>query len=67
MDKILYGGFIQPTKFQRIGMGVKVAEEHRQMMKEAGELDWVSDHYGVMCDFVLFSDGQLTNTNSSEE
>lgn len=59
MDKILYGGFIKPIKFQRIGMGVKVAEEHRQMMKDAGELDWVSDHYGVMCDFVIFSDGQL--------
>jgi tyrosyl-DNA phosphodiesterase 2 len=40
-------------------MGVKVAEEHRPMMKEAGELDWVSDHYGMMCDFVIFSDGQL--------
>jgi len=59
MDKILFRGWLGPCKFQRIGMGVKVAKEHRQTMKEAGELDWVSDHYGVMGDFLLTYRGQL--------
>ncbi|KAI4942695.1 hypothetical protein J4E91_009864 [Alternaria rosae] len=64
MDKILFQGWLAPWKFQRIGMGIKVAEEHRQMMKEAGELDWVSDHYGVMGDFSLAYWGQLTKYES---
>ncbi|KAH6870391.1 Endonuclease/exonuclease/phosphatase [Alternaria rosae] len=67
MDKILFQGWLAPWKFQRIGMGVKVAEEHRQMMKEAGELDWVSDHYGVMGDFSLAYRGQLTKYESRQQ
>jgi tyrosyl-DNA phosphodiesterase 2 len=67
MDKIFFTGPLNPIKFQRIGMGVKAAEEHRQMMTEAGELDWVSDHYGVMCDFVLTAGGQLVEQEHEGE
>jgi tyrosyl-DNA phosphodiesterase 2 len=67
MDKVLFQWSLSPTKFQRIGMGVKVAGEHSEMMKAAGELDWVSDHYGVMCDFILVSDGQLTSSGSTRQ
>ncbi|KAG9185376.1 tyrosyl-DNA phosphodiesterase 2 [Alternaria panax] len=63
MDKILYRGSLSPIKFQRIGMGIKVAKEYR----EAAVLDWVSDHYGVMCDFVLSSDEQLTDPKQHGE
>ncbi|KAF2439645.1 hypothetical protein P171DRAFT_339571, partial [Karstenula rhodostoma CBS 690.94] len=53
MDKILFSGALRPQKFERIGMGVKVAEGKRQEMKAAGEQEWVTDHYGVMADFHL--------------
>jgi tyrosyl-DNA phosphodiesterase 2 len=66
MDKILLYNWLVPTKFQRIGMGVRVAEEHRTMMKKARQLDWVSDHYGVMCDLHISHRGQLTRAGSRE-
>ncbi|EOA88004.1 hypothetical protein ACJQWK_08494 [Exserohilum turcicum] len=65
MDKILYMGSIQPTSFERIGIDVKVAEEHRQKMREAGQLEWVTDHYGVMADFVLLEGGELGQIGQS--
>lgn len=51
MDKILFSLNIKPVKFERIGMGVMVAEEHRSKMKEAGQLEFVTDHYGVKGQF----------------
>jgi tyrosyl-DNA phosphodiesterase 2 len=53
MDKILLRGAIQPQKFERIGMGVRVAEEVREEIEEEIEGGWVTDHYGVMGDFEL--------------
>lgn len=60
MDKVFYRGSIQAMDFSRIGIDVKVAEEHRKMMREAGRLEWVTDHYGVMVDFTLLGDGELS-------
>lgn len=51
MDKIFFRGALQLKSFQRIGVGVKVAEEKKQEMRDAGEEEWVTDHYGVMGDF----------------
>lgn len=53
MDKILFAGALRPVAFERIGVGVKVAEEHRQRMRDAGAEEWVTDHYGVIGDFEL--------------
>ncbi|KAF2475419.1 uncharacterized protein BDR25DRAFT_391542 [Lindgomyces ingoldianus] len=53
MDKILFRGEVKAETFERIGMGVMVAEEKREEVREAGELEWVTDHYGVMGDFSL--------------
>lgn len=53
MDKILLRGSINPKNFERIGIDVRVAEEHRAKMKEAELDDWVTDHYGVMGSFEL--------------
>ncbi|KAF1848861.1 uncharacterized protein K460DRAFT_353794 [Cucurbitaria berberidis CBS 394.84] len=59
MDKILFRGEVKPKAFERIGAGVKVAEEHRGKLREAGEQEWVTDHYGVMGDFELTGDWTL--------
>lgn len=48
MDKVLYHGSIQIKSLQRIGVGVKVAEEHKQEMRALGCDEWVTDHYGLM-------------------
>lgn len=53
MDKILFRGAIKTAEFERVGMGVKVAEDVRQEMREVGSLEWVTDHYGVMGEFEL--------------
>ena len=53
MDKILFRGDILPKTFERIGMGVKVAEEVRDEVEREIEGGWVTDHYGVMADFEL--------------
>ena len=66
MDKILFAGAITPRTFQRIGVGVKVAEDQRQAMRDAGEEEWVTDHYGVMADFELNEDVALSVTESND-
>ncbi|KAK7183950.1 hypothetical protein DPSP01_011727 [Paraphaeosphaeria sporulosa] len=67
MDKILFSGALRPQKFERIGMGVKVAEEKRQEMRAAGEEEWVTDHYGVMADFHLNDESVLAMTEKRED
>ena len=59
MDKILFRGDVKPKTFERVGAGVKIAEEHRAKAREAGEEEWVTDHYGVMGDFELTGDWTL--------
>jgi tyrosyl-DNA phosphodiesterase 2 len=53
MDKILLRGTMKPKNFERIGMGVKVAEEVRERVEQEVEGGWVTDHYGVLGDFEL--------------
>lgn len=67
MDKILFSGAVRPQKFERIGMGVKVAEENRQEMMAAGQEEWVTDHYGVMADFQLDEESALVVIKEGEE
>lgn len=59
MDKILFRGDVGVQAFERIGAGVKVAEDTREEIREAGEQEWVSDHYGVMGDFEISGDWSL--------
>ncbi|KAF2119349.1 Endonuclease/exonuclease/phosphatase [Lophiotrema nucula] len=65
MDKILFRGSVLPKQFERIGINVKVAEEKRQEVRDAGEQEWVTDHYGVMGDFTL--DGWKLGVRSVED
>ncbi|KAJ4991557.1 hypothetical protein SVAN01_02938 [Stagonosporopsis vannaccii] len=52
---------------KRIGAGVKVAENMREEVRQAGEEEWVSDHYGVMGDFEISGDWSLRTDGSGEE
>lgn len=67
MDKILFRGHVKPLKFERIGIDVKVEEEHRKTVREAGEQEWVTDHYGVMGDFELNGSWTLKSSEKSVE
>lgn len=53
MDKILYSGAIRVKTLERIGVGVKVAEDKRQEMRDIGCKEWVTDHYGLMGELQL--------------
>jgi len=53
MDKILIAGALIPKQFQRIGVGVKVDDETKEALRQFGQEEWVTDHYGVMGDFEL--------------
>jgi tyrosyl-DNA phosphodiesterase 2 len=53
MDKILLRGALRTDKFERIGMGIRVAEDMREEVEVQVEGAYVTDHYGVMGDFVL--------------
>ncbi|KNG51699.1 endonuclease exonuclease phosphatase family protein [Stemphylium lycopersici] len=65
MDKAMYMGSIRAERFERIGVDVKVAEEHGEKMRKEGHLEWVTDHYGVMADFELSSDEELNQVKPS--
>ncbi|KAJ4350387.1 uncharacterized protein N0V89_009008 [Didymosphaeria variabile] len=67
MDKILFTGGIMPQKFERIGVGVRVAENERKEMRDAGEEEWVTDHYGVMADFQIDEESALAVTEGRED
>ncbi|KAH7093701.1 Endonuclease/exonuclease/phosphatase [Paraphoma chrysanthemicola] len=66
MDKILYRGDILPKKFERIGMGVQVAEDVRAEVEKEIDGGWVTDHYGVMGDFELTGASQLSTWSNDE-
>lgn len=53
MDKIFFSGNLQPKAFERIGMGVKIAEDILEAAEKEVEGGFVTDHYGVMGDFEL--------------
>lgn len=38
---------------ERIGVGVKVAEDKRQEMRDIGCEEWATDHYGLMGELQL--------------
>ena len=54
MDKVMFCGNVKVKSFQRIGVGVKVDDEQlRKEMIAAGQVDFVTDHYGVMADMEI--------------
>ncbi|KAH7082608.1 Endonuclease/exonuclease/phosphatase [Paraphoma chrysanthemicola] len=66
MDKILYHGNVLPKKFERIGMGIKVAEDVRAEVEKEIDGGWVTDHYGVMGDFELTGTLQVRTWSNDE-
>ncbi|KAF2805200.1 uncharacterized protein BDZ99DRAFT_115213 [Mytilinidion resinicola] len=48
MDKVLYCGLVKVTALHRIGVGIKVADDKRQDMRDMGCEEWVTDHYGLL-------------------
>lgn len=67
MDKIMFTGDVMPKTFERIGMGTKVAEGTRERLREAGQDEFVTDHYGVMGEFEVSAGWQLSKMVGSEE
>lgn len=62
MDKVCYWQpktsseqwLLRPKSITRIGIGIRVEEEAaRKQLEEAGYLDFVTDHYGLMADFEI--------------
>ncbi|KAI4088213.1 MAG: hypothetical protein LQ348_004066 [Seirophora lacunosa] len=53
MDKIFYCGGVKVESLQRVGVGVKVEESKREMMRNLGEMEFVTDHYGLMVDVIV--------------
>jgi tyrosyl-DNA phosphodiesterase 2 len=47
--KVLICGHLEATSLERIGVGVAVEkEETKASMRNAGELEWVTDHFGLI-------------------
>ncbi|KAL8758315.1 MAG: hypothetical protein Q9184_003961 [Pyrenodesmia sp. 2 TL-2023] len=53
MDKVLYCGDLRVDGLQRIGVGVKVEESERAKLRNAGAMEYVTDHYGLMADVTV--------------
>lgn len=66
MDKILFRGDVRVRALEKIGVGVKVADDKREEVRMAGKEEWVSDHYGVMGDFE-FSGEWMMRTKDSDK
>ncbi|KAL8899158.1 MAG: hypothetical protein Q9207_006342 [Kuettlingeria erythrocarpa] len=53
MDKVLYCGQLRVERLQRVGVEVMVEESQRAKLREAGAIEYVTDHYGLMADIVV--------------
>ena len=54
LDKMVYWGDLEAQSLERIGMGVKVEEEEAlRELRAWKKLTFVTDHYGLMCEFVV--------------
>jgi len=52
--RVMFCGKVKAKSLQRIGVGVKVDDEQlRKEMIAAGQVDFVTDHYGVMAEMEL--------------
>lgn len=67
MDKILFCGDVDVRSFERVGAGVKVADDLRKEVREAGEEEWVSDHFGVMGHFAIGGTWSLKTCGGNSE
>jgi tyrosyl-DNA phosphodiesterase 2 len=51
MDKVMFCGNMTIKNLQRIGIGIKVEDEQtRKEMVDAGQVEFVTDHYGLMAE-----------------
>ena len=51
MDKVMFCGNMTIKNLQRIGVGIKVEDEQtRKEMVDAGQVEFVTDHYGLMAE-----------------
>jgi tyrosyl-DNA phosphodiesterase 2 len=66
MDKILFKG-LQPLSFERLAVGVKVADDLLEEVEKVVEGGFVTDHYGVVGDFELTGDLRLLTGTSGQE
>ncbi|KAH6621903.1 Endonuclease/exonuclease/phosphatase [Boeremia exigua] len=57
LDKIWFCGDVRAKSFDKIGVGIK----------EAGDEEWVSDHYGIMGDFEISNDWVLRTVGRGKE
>jgi tyrosyl-DNA phosphodiesterase 2 len=56
MDKVAFWGDIEVKHLERIGVGVQVEDEHiANQLVAAGWTPFVTDHYGLMCEFSVDS------------
>jgi tyrosyl-DNA phosphodiesterase 2 len=54
MDRQLYCGRVHVRSLERIGVGMRVQDEQASWrIERQGELDFVTDHYGLMGDYVF--------------
>jgi len=69
MDRVMFCGKVKAKSLQRIGVGVKVDDDQlRKEMIAAGQVDFVTDHYGVMAEMELDgSNLDLSEGNSSPQ
>ncbi|OCL10657.1 hypothetical protein AOQ84DRAFT_426435, partial [Glonium stellatum] len=52
LDKVLYCGEVTARSLERIEIGVTVDDEcTKKKMREEAEIEWVTDHYGLMVEF----------------
>jgi tyrosyl-DNA phosphodiesterase 2 len=59
MDRQVYCGKIRVRALERIGVGVKVQDEQaRWRLEKQGALDFVTDHYGLIGDYVFDEDSR---------
>lgn len=67
MDKVLFSGELQAKSFERIGVGIKVADDVLKEVEEEVEGGFVTDHYGVMGDFEIGGGWKLAGWGVGEE
>lgn len=56
LDKVVFWGNIEAKSLELIGVGVEVQDETAvERLRAAEQLSFVTDHYGLMCEFTLNS------------
>jgi len=65
MDKVMFCGNTKVKSLERIGVGIKVEDERtRKEMVGIGQLEFVTDHYGLMAEMDIVG-GTLANSEEA--